>query len=50
MKKTLFVLSWLLSLTIAILYTYENPETFDMLKYKIPKHYPQMQTHQDIRG
>ena len=38
MKKTLFVLSWLLSLTIAILYTYENPETFDMLKYKIKEY------------
>ena len=38
MKKTLFILSWILSLIIAISYTYENPETFDMLKYKIKKY------------
>ena len=33
MKKTLLILSWLLSLIIAIVYTYENPDKIDIIKY-----------------
>ena len=38
MKKFLAVLFWLFSLIIAIIYTYENPEKFDVIKNHFKKY------------
>ena len=38
MYKTLFIIGWVLSLIIAILYTYENSEKIDIIKNRFKKH------------
>ena len=40
MKKILLPILWFLSIIIVIVYTYENPERFDFIKYKLKKYIP----------
>ena len=39
MYKTLFIVGWVLSLLIAILYTYENSEKLDVIKNRLKKNF-----------
>ena len=40
MKKFVFILIWLITLIIVSVYTYENPEKMDIVKYYFKKHIP----------
>ena len=40
MKNFLFILIWLASLIIISVYTYENPEKMDIVKYYFKSHIP----------
>ena len=40
MRKFIFILIWLVSVIIASIYTYENPEVIESIRHNFEKHLP----------
>ena len=40
MRKFIFILIWLVSVIIASIYTYENPEVIENIRHNFEKHLP----------